>query len=168
MIITQMIDAIFNYLAGVNKLLAVFIVSMFPIVELRGAIPLGVGLGLDFYKVFAVSVIGNMLPIPFIIMFIRPIIEYMRKTKTFSKFANWFEQRTMDKSDKITKYEMLGLFIFVAIPLPGTGAWTGAALAGLMNMRLKTSVPSIFFGVITAGIIMTLVSHGIFNVLFGL
>ena len=72
-----MIDAIFNYLAGVNKLLAVFIVSMFPIVELRGAIPLGVGLGLDFYKVFAVSVIGNMLPIPFIIMFIRPIIEYM-------------------------------------------------------------------------------------------
>lgn len=163
-----MIDAIFGYLAGIDKLFAVFIVSMFPIVELRGAIPLGVGLGLEFYKVFLVSVIGNMLPIPFIIMFIRPVIEYLKKKKSFEKIVKKFEQKTLNKSDRITKYEMLGLFIFVAIPLPGTGAWTGAALAGLMNMRLKTSVPSIFFGVITAGIIMSLVSHGVFNILFGI
>lgn len=162
-----MIETIFNYLAGIDKLLAVFIVSMFPVVELRGAIPLGVGLGLDFYKVFVVSVLGNMLPVPFVVMFIRPIVEYLKKKKAFGKLAKKFEQRTMNKSEKITKYKMLGLFIFVAIPLPGTGAWTGAALAGLMNMRLKTSVPSILFGVVTAGIIMSLISHGLFNVIFG-
>ena len=82
-----MINAIFEYLAGIDKLFAVFIVSMFPIVELRGAIPLGVGLGLEFYKVYAVSVIGNMLPIPFIIMFIRPVIEYLKKKKSFEKIV---------------------------------------------------------------------------------
>ena len=158
-----MIDAIFNYLAGINRLFAVFIVSMFPIVELRGAIPLGVGLGLDLFEVYIVSVIGNMLPVPFIVLFIRPIIEWLKKFKFFAKIVKKFEEKTLNKSDRVRKYKILGLFIFVAIPLPGTGAWTGAALAGLMNMRLKHSVPAIFFGVVTAGVIMMLLSYGLFN-----
>ena len=161
-----MIESITNYLAQIDKTLAVFIVSMLPIVELRGAIPIGVGFGLDLLRVFVVSVVGNMIPVPFVILFIRPIIEFLSRTKYFSKFANWFETHTMSKSDKITKYKMFGLFVFVAIPLPGTGAWTGAALAGLMDMRLKDSVPMIFLGVVTAGIIMMIFSHGLFNVLF--
>ncbi|MBQ7900792.1 MAG: small multi-drug export protein, partial [Clostridia bacterium] len=144
-----------------NKLFAVFVISMFPIVELRGAIPIGVGLDLELWKVFVVSVIGNMIPVPFIILFVRPIIEYLAKTKRFSKFAGWLTERTMSKSEKITKYKMFGLFVFVAIPLPGTGAWTGSMLAGLMDMRLKDAVPMIFAGVITAGIIMLLISYGL-------
>ncbi len=163
-----MIDTIINYLAQIDKLLAVFIISMFPIVELRGAIPIGVGLGLDLLKVYIVSVIGNMLPVPFIILFVRPIIEYLNKTKYFSKIAKQIERRTMNKSHKITKYKMFGLFVFVAIPLPGTGAWTGAALAGLMDMRLKDSVPMIFLGVVTAGIIMMLISYGLGSIIMNL
>lgn len=163
-----MIDSIINYLAQIDKLFAVFVISMFPIVELRGAIPIGVGLGLDLLHVYVISVIGNMIPVPFIILFVRPIIEYLGKTKYFSKFANWLENRTMSKSYKIKKYKMLGLFLFVAIPLPGTGAWTGAALAGLMDMRLKDSLPMIFLGIVTAGIVMMLISYGLGSVIMSL
>ncbi len=163
-----MIDAIINYLSQINKLFAVFIISMFPIVELRGAIPIGVGLGLDLWKIFAVSILGNTIPVPFIILFIRPIIEYMAKTKRFSKFAGWLTDRAMSKSDQIVKYKKIGLFIFVAIPLPGTGAWTGSLIAGLLDMRLKDAVPMIFAGVITAGIIMLFISYGLGAIILNL
>lgn len=163
-----MIDSIIDYLAQIDKLFAVFIVSMLPVVELRGAIPIGVGFGLDLFRVFIVSVIGNMIPVPFIILFVRPIIEYLSKTRYFSEFAKKIEQRTMSKSDKIKKYKMFGLFVFVAIPLPGTGAWTGSMLAGLMDMRLKDSVPMIFLGVVAAGIIMLLISYGLGSIIMNL
>ncbi|MBE7030830.1 MAG: small multidrug export protein [Ruminococcaceae bacterium] len=160
-----MSEWITGYFAGFNSELAVFIVSMLPVVELRGAIPFGVGLGMDWRAVFLISVIGNMIPVPFIILFFRPILEYMKKTRMFSKFANWLHRRSERKIGDVTKYKMLGLFLLVAIPLPGTGAWTGAAIAALMGLRLKQALPSIVLGVVAAGILMMGISYGFGNLL---
>ena len=148
--------------------LIAFVISLCPVLECRGGMIAARLMEIPFIKAFLICYLGNMLPIPFIILFIRKIFDFLRRFKFFSKIVEKLEAKTEKNKEKVLKYEAWGLLLFVAIPLPGTGAWTGAALAGLMNMRLKTSVPSIFFGVITAGIIMTLVSHGIFNVLFGL
>jgi len=136
-------------------------VSMIPIIELRGAIPLGIGLGLNWLWVFAICVLGNMLPIPFVILIIRPLIDWLLHSKLFHGVGNWLDNRTKEKSKSITKYKKLGLLIFVAIPLPGTGAWSGAMVAGLLNMRLKDALPVIFGGVIIAGTIMVLLSLGV-------
>jgi len=155
-----MIELIESYFAGINKALAVFIVSMMPIVELRGAIPFGVSLGLDWREVYILSVIGNIIPIPFIILFFRPVIEYMEKTKLFGKLASKLRHRTNNKIKNLNKYKMLGLFLFVAIPLPGTGAWTGSAIAALLKMRVKHSFWPIFVGVLAAGILMMGISYG--------
>ena len=154
-----MVDYILSFL-NTNNYLTVFIISMLPIVELRGAIPVGVGLDMNWGVVYLLSVIGNMLPVPFVILFVRPIIEYLLTTKYLAGFAKKIEERTMSKSDKVRRYKKLGLLLFVAIPLPGTGAWTGAALAGLLNMRLKDAVPMILLGVLIAGILMMGISYG--------
>lgn len=161
-----MTDAIVSYFSQEGGLFAVLVLAMTPIIELRGAIPVGVGLDLDWRLVYLVSVIGNMLPVPFIILFIRPIIEYLARTKRFGKLAEKIKNRTMRKSDKVIKYKMIGLLLFVAIPLPGTGAWTGAALAGFLDMRLKDSVPMILLGVMIAGVLMMGLSYG-FGTLIG-
>ncbi|MBQ6895272.1 MAG: small multi-drug export protein [Clostridia bacterium] len=155
-----MIELIESYFAGINKALAVFIVSMMPVVELRGAIPFGVSLGMDWREVYLISVIGNIIPVPFIILFFRPLIEYFEKTKLFGKIASKLRHRTNTKIEGLNKYKILGLFLFVAIPLPGTGAWTGAAIAGLLKMRIKHSFIPIFAGVIVAGILMMGISYG--------
>lgn len=155
-----MSEAILGFFEGSNSYLSVFLVSILPIVELRGAVPFGIGMGLDWRMVYLVSVIGNVLPTPFIILFLRKILEYLKTTKYFSGFATWLHERSMKKAKDVTKYKMLGLFIFVAIPLPGTGAWTGSAIAALLNMRLKDAFPSILLGVITAGILMLGLSFG--------
>lgn len=160
-----MTDMITGYFSGLNRELAVFLVSMLPVVELRGAVPFGIGLGADWRIVYLLSVIGNMIPVPFVILFFRPVIEYLKKTRLFGKFATRLQERSMRKSADVTKYKTLGLFIFVMIPLPGTGAWTGAAIAALLNMRLKDAIPAIFFGVLCAGLLMMGISYG-FGTLF--
>ncbi len=152
-----MIEALEAYLAGINKEFAVFIISMIPIVELRGAIPFGVALGLDWHIAYILSVIGNIIPVPFIILLFRPIIEYLEKTRLFGKLASKLKKRTTSKMsdmNKKNKYKLLGLYLFVAIPLPGTGAWTGSAIAALMKMRIKQSFLTITAGVMSAGVIM--------------
>lgn len=144
------------------KYLTVFGTAMLPVLELRGAIPLGVAMDLNYPLLFTLSVLGNMLPVPFIILFIRRIFKWMRKKSDFlEKIVLKLENKAFSKSDLIKKYELAGLLILVAIPLPGTGAWTGALVAALLDLRLKSAVPVIFFGVIIAGIIMTCVSYGI-------
>ena len=155
-----MLELIESYFVGINKILAVFIVSMMPVVELRGAIPFGVSLGLDWREVYLVSVLGNMLPVPFIILFFRPLIEYFEKTKLFGKIASKLKKRTHSKIEGMNKFKMLGLFLFVAIPLPGTGAWTGAAIAALLKMRIKHSFFPILLGVFVAGLLMMGISYG--------
>ena len=143
------------------RYLMTFVISMFPIVELRGAVPVGIALGLDTILVLLVSIIGNLLPIPFVIFFARTIIRFLKSTKILRKFGLWLEEKATKNVDKITKYEKLGLFLFVAIPLPGTGAWTGALIASLFDMRIKDSIIAISLGVITAGLIMTLGSEAV-------
>lgn len=155
-----MIELIEAYFSGVNKYLAVLIVSMLPVVELRGAIPFGISLGMDWKTVYFISVIGNIIPIPFIILFFRPIIEYFEKTKLFGKLAAKLKNRTAKKIKNANKFKMLSLFLFVAVPLPGTGAWTGAAIAALMKLRIKDSVPAILAGVLVAGVLMIGLSYG--------
>ena len=139
----------------------VFFISMLPIVELRGAIPAGAILGLELIPNYLVSVIGNLLPVPFILLFIRAILGWMKTTKRLSPIALWIEEKAEKHKDKVTRYATFGLFLFVAIPLPGTGAWTGALIAALIGMKKRSAFLSILLGVLTAGVIMSLASYGL-------
>ena len=153
--------------ADVGKYLATLIISMIPVIELRGAIPIGVGLGLSHAEAMGISIIGNMLPVPFIILFIRPIFRWMtRKSGKLARLAEKLETKAEGKWDKIHRYQFFALTIFVAIPLPGTGAWSGALIAPVMNMRLRNALPSILLGVLIAGILVSGITYGftsIFN-----
>ena len=137
------------------------IISMLPIIELRGAIPVGVLLGLPPIESFLISIVGNLIPIPFVILLGRPIFNWLKKTKLFAGLMEKLEKRIEKKADSVMKKAALGLYIFVAIPLPGTGAWTGALIASMFDMRFKYALPAIVLGVLTAGIIMTVGSYGI-------
>lgn len=144
-----------------GKILATFLVSMVPVIELRGAIPIGVGYGLDYWLVVAIAIIGNLVPVPFIILFIRKIFELMRKwSKKLDALVTKLENRAESKADVVQKYAFWGLFILVAIPLPGTGAWTGALVAAMLDMRLKRAFPAIVLGVVGAAAIVTFVTFG--------
>lgn len=138
-----------------------FIISLFPVLELRGGLVAATFLGIDWWKAFIYCFIGNMLPIPFILLFIRKIFDLMKKKKPLDKFVHKMEEKADKHSDKIEKYSLLGLFLLVAIPLPGTGAWTGALVAALMDMRISRALPVIAIGVIVAGIIVATVSYGV-------
>lgn len=137
-----------------------FLISMVPVVELRGAVPIAVHDGLNIWLALGVSVVGNLVPVPFIILFVRNLFDFLRKH--FSKLdgiITRIEKRAEKKSKTVLKYAFWGLFVLVAIPLPGTGAWTGALVAAMLDMRLKRAFPSIALGVIAAGIIMAIVSY---------
>lgn len=150
-----------NNLPSETKMFAIFIISMVPIVELRGAIVVASILKLSPLPVFLVSVIGNLLPIPFIILFIKKIFAWMRKVSPkLNGIVDKLEAKAEKNKAKVLKYAFWGLTLFVAIPLPGTGAWTGALVAAMLDMPLKKAFPSVLVGVIIAGIIMTFVSYG--------
>lgn len=134
---------------------------MVPVIELRGALPIGVGMGLTPVTALIVSILGNMVPVPFIIIFIRRILNWMHRFETFSKIADKLEAKAAKHEDKLVKYETLGLFLLVAVPLPGTGAWTGSLVAALFDLRLKTAIPTIFAGVVAAGLIVFFVTYGV-------
>ena len=137
--------------------LLTMLVSMVPVIELRGGVPFGTALGLAPLHALVVCIIGNMIPIPFIIVYIRRIFLWMRrKSPRLNGLVDRLEKKAHLKGRKVTKYKYIGLWLFVAIPLPGTGAWTGALIAALLDMPLRKAVPSIFLGVVTAGLIMTL------------
>ena len=144
-----------------NKYILTFLMSMVPVIELRGAVPFGVGMDLPLLPVLIVSVVGNMLPVPFIALFIRRIFGFLRRRSLrLDALVTKIEDRARKKARKIKKYETLGLFILVAIPLPGTGAWTGALVGALLNIRLKWLLPAVFAGVVTAGVIMSILTYG--------
>jgi len=140
------------------------LVSMLPVVELRGGIPFGVAAGLSLPLAVLASVIGNMLPIPFLILFTRRVFQWLRcHIPALEGLISKLEQRAQDKKELVLKYKFWGLLILVAIPLPGTGAWTGALVATVMNLRLKSALPAIFFGVLAAAAIVTLVTLGVIS-----
>ena len=144
-----------------GEMLITFFLSMVPVLELRGAIPIGVGIGLQPLTAMLVSVVGNMVPIPFIILFIRRIFAFLRRNfPQVDGFLTNLEKRAHLKGKKVSKYKYLGLCIFVAIPLPGTGAWSGALIAALLDMSLRRALPAIFLGVLIAGGIITGLTFG--------
>ncbi|MBR2044192.1 MAG: small multi-drug export protein [Clostridia bacterium] len=141
--------------------LAVFVISMLPILELRGGMVAAAVLNVNFWLAFPICVIGNILPIPFELLFIRRILKWLKGTKLFCKLATKLEEKAHKKAEdkSIQKYKHWGLFLFVAIPLPGTGAWTGGLVADVLDLRIKTALPIITLGVITAGLIMAVIAY---------
>ena len=132
------------------------LVSMVPVIELRGGVPFGTALGLTPGQALVSAIVGNMIPIPFIIVYIRRIFLWMRRRSArLNTLVDKLERKAHLKGQKVTRYKYIGLWIFVAIPLPGTGAWTGALAAAFLNMPLRKALPSIFLGVVTAGLIMS-------------
>ena len=144
----------------------VFLLSMVPVAELRAAIPAGIAMGLEPWAVLLVSVLGNMVPVPLILLLIRGIFRwFLRLGGVFARIVNWLERKAAKKASLLYRYELLGLVILVAVPLPGTGAWTGALVAALMGVKLRAAVPTIALGVAAAGLIMLTVSMGVVSVL---
>lgn len=145
--------------------LIAFIVSLLPVLELRGGLIAAKIMDIEFWKAFAICYVGNMLPIPFILLFIRKIFNFLKRFKKIESLIDKLEARSLRKADKVKKYRLWGLFLFVAIPLPGTGAWTGALVADIFDIRIKHSLPVIALGVLVAGMIISALSYGLFGAL---
>ena len=136
-------------------------VSAVPLLELKFAIPLALSLGLDPLSALILGIIGGMIPVPLVLTYARPILRYFRKTKLFGRPADWLYRRSMRKSETVKKYSLIGLFILVAVPLPGTGVWTGSLVAAFLDLDFKRSFITILLGNIVAGVIILLVSNQI-------
>lgn len=202
-----MTEKIIEFFAGLPSELYIFVISLLPIVELRGAIPVGAVIGLPFYWNYLISVVGNMLPVPFIILFIPKILDFLARFKFFRPIVLWLRKKANKHSSKVlgegaveaapseelpvedapvadaaengqtavvnasaqirkmTKGIFIALFLFVAVPLPGTGAWTGSLVASLFNLPKRWSFLAVFLGVLFSGIIMTLASYGVLGFL---
>ena len=147
-----------------NVIIKTFITAILPVVEIRGAIPVGISGGLSPFAAFFVGLIGNMLPVPFLILLTRRVIEWLTKHDILTRFTSWLKEKSEKNAQKVQKYSFWGLFVLVAIPLPGTGAWTGALVASMLDMRLKRALPAITLGVICAGLIILGVTCGLISV----
>lgn len=151
----------------VSKELVIFIISMIPILELRGGLLVAWSIGVPILKAIPICIIGNIIPIPFILLFIKKIFQWLKKVPVFEKFITKLEKRAMGKSDTIKKYEFWGLVIFVGIPLPGTGAWTGSLIAALLEIDFKKAVLAELLGIALATVIVSLVSYGLLGAIVG-
>ena len=158
------------FLETVGRELCVFFCSMLPIIECRGAVPLGFLLGLEWWQTALLSLAGNLLPVPFILLFIRAILKWMRNSsvKLFSKIAAWLDGKIEKHKGGIEKYSSLGVLIFVAVPLPGTGAWTGSLIASVLGLDPKKSFLAAIGGVVIATAIMTVLMYCGFGTILGL
>lgn len=141
----------------------VFVTAALPIIELRGAIPVGIALGMAPWQAYVIGVLGSMLPVPFILLLIKPIFHWLKENTPIKPFIEKITHRTLNKSDNINKYGFWGLLIFVAIPLPGTGVWSGALAAALLELKFKTAMLAIFLGNAVAGLIMMTFSQFFFG-----
>ena len=148
-----------------GKLLLTFTTAMIPVVELRGAIPVGVAAGLPPAVACAVAILGNLLPVPFIMLLARRVFNWLRDSRLFGSKIVWLERRAHLKGRIVRRYRLPGLVVLVAIPLPGTGAWTGALVASLLDIRLRSALPAILLGLIIAGGITTAVTLGLIHLL---
>lgn len=155
------VQGVIDALSGsFGKEAIVFIISMIPILELRGALLVaGPILGVPVAKAIPLCVVGNIIPVPFILLLITPIFNWLKKTKTFQPMVTKLENKAMSKSDQIEKYEFWGLVLFVGIPLPGTGAWTGSLIAALLGIKFKKAFPAVVIGICMATVIMWFISY---------
>ena len=159
----SMVGAIRDFfLNTVGEELCVLYCSMIPIIELRGAIPMGALLGLPWWQSYLLSVLGNMLPVPLILLLIKAVIGWMAKSrvKFLNKISDFLLKRVEKRRDKIEKYSFWGVCLFVAVPLPVTGAWTGSLVAAMIDMKFWKALLSCLLGVMIAGVIMTVISYG--------
>ncbi len=158
---TSIIQWFIAFMEGLPAELIVFVVSMVPIVELRGGILCASILGLPMGRGVFFCLLGNMIPVPFILLFITPIFAWLKKTRLFRPAVQRLEESSLSKSGRIQTYEFWGLLFFVGIPLPGTGAWTGSLIASLLDVPKKKAVPAVYLGLLLAACIMSLISYGI-------
>ena len=178
-----MLDNIINFLQSIPEIW-VLLISMIPFIELRGAIPVGAALGLPFYWNFPLAVLGNMLPVPFILLLMPKILDFLAKFKFFKPFVKWMKKKADKHKDKVigdedtaltdgekmpkmkmTKGIFIALMLFVGVPLPGTGAWCGSLIASLFNVEKKYSFLAVLVGVILSGVVMALASYGVLEFL---
>lgn len=157
-IIVQIINTLKNTF---SKELIVFIISLMPILELRGGLIAASLLGLDFFKASIICIVGNILPIPFILLLLEKVLRFLERFKPTKKIVEFLNDKATKSKKQIDKYGFLGLVLFVGIPLPGTGAWTGALVASIFEMDIKKSIIAIFLGILLAFVIMSIVSYGI-------
>lgn len=159
----------FLFETTLGKCVLTMLVSMVPVIELRGGVPFGIAvLGLPTYLAFPAAVLGNILPAPFIIVYIRRVFQWMRRhMPRLNGLVDRMEKKAHRKGQKVQRYQTFGLWLFVAIPLPGTGVWTGCLAAAFLNMRLKQALPAVVLGVITAGCIMLALTHAGINLFSG-
>ena len=148
-----------------GKLLMTFATAMVPVIELRGAIPVGIAAGLPPAVACVAAILGNLLPVPFIMLLVRRIFDWLRDTRFFGPKIVWLERRAHLKGRIVRKYRLLGLVLLVGIPLPGTGAWTGALVASLLDIRLRNALPAVLLGLVIAGGITTAVTLGVVHLL---
>ena len=153
----------------ISKEAVIFIISMVPILELRGGLLAASPalLNVPIMQAIPICIIGNILPIPFILLLIRKILDWMKLVKVFRPIALWLENKAMSKKDQIEKYGFWGLVLFGGLPLPGTGAWTGSLIAALLRVRFKTAFAAILIGIVIATVIMSILSYGVLGVIFG-
>ena len=145
---------------GVGGELIAFLASLLPVIECRGGMIIAKGFGIPFIRAFLLCYLGNMIPVPFILLFIRKIFEFMKKHNILTKFIEFLEGKTARNQEKVMRYKQWGLLLFVAIPLPGTGAWTGSLFAALLDVDFKKALPIIAIGVFIADLIMSVLTYG--------
>ena len=157
-------EQLLGYFQHLSPEVATVVVAMLPIFELRGAIPLALGLGLDPWQAYCLAVAGNIIPVIPLLLFLGPVSEYLRQFPIWDRFFTWLFARTRRRSDLVEKLEVLGLMLFVAVPLPVTGAWTGTAAAFIFDIPFKHALPAIIVGVMIAGAVVTMASLGFIHV----
>ncbi len=164
----KLVNAILGVFGGLTAIsygreILVFIISLMPILELRGGLLAAALLGLEPLPSYIISIIGNVLPVPFILLLITKILAWMKnsKVKFFNKIANWLDEKVEKHKGQIEKFGYLGVVLFVGIPLPGTGAWTGSLIASVLNMDKKKTFIAVFAGIVMASIIMMILSFGV-------
>ena len=170
--VEKLVAGIIGLFAGfsgmpLGKEIIVFVISLMPILELRGGLIAASLLGLDPVRSYIISIIGNIIPVPFILWLINYILEWMRNSKRFKKVAKWLDKKVDKHKDQIEKYGFIGLVLFVGIPLPGTGAWTGCLIAAVLEMDRKKAFVAAMIGIFIASIIMMLISFGLLKFIIG-
>ena len=160
-----MIQKLFSFFSVLGDRFALFMISLIPLIEERGAIIFGAARKMPWYEVLPICIISNMLPVPFLLLFGMKIVRWLKTTKTFGPFFTKYEAKLHAKSETVKKYGFFALTMFVGIPVPGTGAWSGSLVATILEFDFKKGLRSIFLGVLMAGVILTLASYGVFSFL---
>ena len=154
-------ETIFRFFSALGNEAALFIISMIPLIEERGAIVYGAAIGMPWYKVLPICIIANMLPVPFVLIFGMKLIELLKKSRILGGFFTRYEEKLKKKSETVDKYSFMALVLLVGLPIPGTGAWSGSLVATILQVEKKRAIPALFVGVVMCGIIVTLAAYGV-------